>query len=207
MTAPRPMPQESLGDVAGLPTVTFGHRSLMWWGTLGFMVIEGWTLALIVAMYFYIRQNFLNWPPLRTPLPDLRWPTINLAVILVSIVPVYLADRASRRLDLGGVKLWLLVSSLISLVIPVLRWYELWALNVRWDSNAYGSAAWLIVGTHATLLLLDAADTVGLTLFYWLRRMPIKAMSDVADNSFYWYFMALIWVPLYLIVYVGPYVF
>lgn len=207
MTAPRPMPQESLGDVAGLPTVTFGHRSLMWWGTLGFMVIEGWTLALIVAMYFYIRQNFLNWPPLRTPLPDLRWPTINLAVILVSIVPVYLADRASRRLDLGGVKLWLLVSSLISLVIPVLRWYELWALNVRWDSNAYGSAAWLIVGTHATLLLLDVADTVGLTLFYWLRRMPIKAMSDVADNSFYWYFMALIWVPLYLIVYVGPWVF
>ena len=61
MTAPRPAPQESLGDLAELPTVTFGHRSLMWWGTLGFMVIEGWTLALIVAMYFYVRQNFLNW--------------------------------------------------------------------------------------------------------------------------------------------------
>jgi heme/copper-type cytochrome/quinol oxidase subunit 3 len=207
MTAPRPAPQESLGDVRALPTVTFGHRSLMWWGTLGFMVIEGWTLALIVAMYFYVRQNFLNWPPLRTPLPDLRYPTINLAVILVSIVPTYLADRASRRLDLGGVKLWLLISSLISLVIPVLRWYELWALNVRWDSNAYGSAAWLVVATHATLLILDVSDTVGLTLFYWFRRMPIKAMSDVADNSFYWYFMALIWVPIYLIVYVGPYVF
>ena len=207
MTAPRPAPQESLGDVRALPTVTFGHRSLMWWGTLGFMVIEGWTLALIVAMYFYVRQNFLNWPPLRTPLPDLRYPTINLAVILVSIVPTYLADRASRRLDLGGVKLWLLISSLISLVIPVLRWYELWALNVRWDSNAYGSAAWLVVATHATLLILDVSDTVGLTLFYWFRRMPIKAMSDVADNSFYWYFMALIWAPIYLIVYVGPYVF
>ena len=207
MTAPRPSPQESLGDVRALPTVTFGHRSLMWWGTLGFMVIEGWTLALIIAMYFYVRQNFLNWPPLRTPLPSLFYPTINLAVILVSLVPTYLADRASRRLDLSAVKLWLLISSLISLVIPVLRWFELWSLNVRWDSNAYGSAAWLIVGTHASLLLLDVADTVGIALFYWLRRMPIKAMSDVSDNSFYWYFMALIWVPLYLIVYVGPYVF
>jgi hypothetical protein len=41
MTTPRIAPQESLGDVADLPTVTFGHRSLMWWGTLGFMVIEG----------------------------------------------------------------------------------------------------------------------------------------------------------------------
>jgi heme/copper-type cytochrome/quinol oxidase subunit 3 len=207
MTTPLPAPQQSLGDVGELPTVTFGHRSLMWWGTLGFMVIEGWTLALIVAMYFYIRQNFLTWPPLTTPLPSRLIPTINLVVMLVSVAPVYLVERAARRLDVGSVKIWLLVSSLISLAIPVLRWYELWAINVRWDTNAYGSAAWLIVGTHATLLLLDVADTIGLTLFYWFKRMPIKAMSDCVDNSLYWYFMVAIWVPLYLIVYIGPYVF
>jgi heme/copper-type cytochrome/quinol oxidase subunit 3 len=202
-----PAPQQSLGSVRDLPTVTFGHRSLMWWGTLGFMVIEGWTLALIAAMYFYIRQNFLTWPPLRTPLPSLLIPTISLLVLLGSLVPAYLCDRAARRLDEGAVKRWLLLSSMIAVAIPVLRWYELWALNVRWDTNAYGSAAWLLVATHATLLLLDVADTVGLSLFYWLRRMPIKAMSDTSDNSFYWYFMVGIWVPIYLIVYVGPYVF
>jgi len=207
VTTPAPAPQQSLGDVAELPTVTFGHRSLMWWGTLGFMVIEGWTLALIAAMYFYLRQNFSTWPPLRTPLPSLLIPTIQMVVMVVSVLPVWLAARAARRLDEGGVKIWLLVSTLISLPIPVLRWYELWALNVRWDTNAYGTAAWTIVGTHATLLLLDVADTVGLTLFYWLKKMPIKAMSDVVDNSFYWYFMVLVWLPLYLIVYVGPYVF
>jgi len=210
VTAPLPAPQQSLGDVAELPTVTFGHRSLMWWGTLGFMVIEGWTLALITAMYFYLRQNFHSWPPLINgqPLtPSLTIPTINLIVMLVSMAPAYLAARAAKRLDEGGVKLWLLISSLISLVIPVLRWYELWALNVRWDTNAYGTAAWTIVGTHASLLVLDVADTLGLTLLYWVRRMPIKAMSDVADNSFYWYFMVLVWVPLYLIVYVGPHLF
>jgi heme/copper-type cytochrome/quinol oxidase subunit 3 len=207
MTAPGPTPQESLGSVRELPTVTFGHRSLMWWGTLGFMTIEGWSLALIAAMYFYIRQNFLTWPPITVPLPSLTIPTISLVVMLVSVVPAWLADRAARRLDLGAVKLWLLISTLISLAIPILRWYELWALNVRWDSNAYGSAAWLLVGSHAALLVLDVADTVGLTLFYWFKRMPIKAMSDTSDNSFYWYFMVGIWVPVYLIVYVGPYVF
>jgi heme/copper-type cytochrome/quinol oxidase subunit 3 len=206
MTTPRIAPQESLGDVADLPTVTFGHRSLMWWGTLGFMVIEGWTLALITAMYFYLRQNFETWPPLNTRLPSVAIPTINLGVMIVSIAPAYLASRAARRLDIGGVKVWLLVSSLISPVIPVLRWYELWALNVRWDSNAYGTAAWTIVVTHATLLLLDVADTIGLTLFFWLKRLPVKTFSDVTDNSFYWYFMVLIWVPLYVIVYLAPYV-
>jgi len=200
----RSAPQQALGDVSALPTVTFGQRSLMWWATVGFMVIEGWTLALLVAAYFYLRQNFETWPPLRVQYPSLLVPSINLVVMIVSCVPNYLTDRAARRLDVGGVRLWLLVSSIIGVVIPVFRWYELWALNVRWDTNAYGSAAWVIVGTHTTLLLLDVFDTIGLALFYWFKRMPIKAMSDVSDNSFYWYFMVLSWLPLYVIVYLGP---
>ena len=196
--------RQSLGDVARLPSVTFGHRSLMWWGTAGFMVIEGWTLALLVAGYLYVRQNYSAWPPLRTPYPSLLVPTIALVVLLVSVIPTYLSDRAARRLDLGATRLWLSVSAIVGLPIVVLRWYELWALNVRWDTNAYGTAAWLIVGTHATLLLLDVSDSVGLALFYWFKKMPIKAMSDVSDNSFYWYFMVLSWVPIYVLVYLGP---
>jgi cytochrome c oxidase subunit III len=197
-------PLRHAGDVAELPSVVFGHRSLMWWGTLGFMVIEGWTLALVAAAYFYLRQNFRTWPPLRTPHPDLLIPTIGLGIMLLSMVPAYLTSRAAKRLDTGGVRLWLAISSVFALIIPVVRWYELWALNVRWDTNAYGTAAWMLVGLHASLLLLDVADTLGLTLFFWIKRMPAKAFSDTEDNSFYWYFMVLVWVPIYLIVYVGP---
>ena len=36
----------AVDDVAHLPDSAFGHRDLMWWGTVGFMVIEGFTLAL-----------------------------------------------------------------------------------------------------------------------------------------------------------------
>jgi len=191
-------------DVAELPTVTFGPRSLMWWGTLGFMTIEGWTTAILVVSYFYLRQNFESWPPLRTPNPSLAIPTINLLIMLVSIVPARLAADAGKRLDLAGVKRWLAVSSVVGVAICVVRWWELWALNTRWDTNAYGSAAWMIVGFHTSLLLLDVADTVGLTLFYNIREMPAKAFSDTADNSFYWYFTIGLWIPIYLIIYVGP---
>lgn len=194
-------------DVAALPTVTFGHRSLMWWGTLGFMVIEGWTTALLVVSYLYLRQNYNAWPPLRTPNPSLLIPTINLAIMLVSFVPMYFAAVAAKKLDEAAVKRWLVISSVVMLPILVLRWWELWALNTRWDTNAYGSAAWVIVGFHTSLLLLDVADTWGLTLFYFIKRMPLKAFSDTADNTFYWYFTVGIWIPIYLIVYVGPRIF
>jgi len=191
-------------DVAELPTVTFGQRSLLWWGTLGYMTIEGWTTALLVVSYLYLRQNYDAWPPLRTPYPSLLIPTINLAIMIGSLVPTYLTAVAAKRLDEGGVRRWLLISTIIALPIIVLRWWELWALNTRWDTNAYGSAAWVVVGFHTSLLLLDVADTWGLTLFYFVKKMPLKAFSDTADNSFYWYFTVGIWIPIYLIIYVGP---
>jgi cytochrome c oxidase subunit III len=195
------------GDIGQLPTVTFGHRSLMWWGTLGFMVIEGWTTALLVAAYFYLRQNYETWPPLRTPYPSLFIPTINLALMLISLIPARIVEKKAKQLDGVGVKRWLLIMSVVSLPILVLRWWDLWAINTRWDTTAYGSAAWTIVGFHTSLLLLDIVDTIGLTLFFHLKRMPVKSLSDTADNSFYWYFTIAIWIPIYLIVYVGPRLF
>jgi len=191
-------------DVAELQTVTFGQRSLMWWGTLGYMIIEGWTTALLVVSYLYLRQNYGAWPPLRTPYPSLLIPTINLTIMIGSLVPTYLTAVAAKKLDEGGVRRWLLISTIVALPIIVLRWWELWALNTRWDTNAYGSAAWVVVGFHTSLLLLDVADTWGLTLFYFVKKMPLKAFSDTADNSFYWYFTVGIWIPIYLIIYVGP---
>lgn len=197
-------PLRPTADAAALPSVTFGQRSMMWWGTLGFMTIEGWTVALLVASYLYLRQNYDAWPPFRTPNPSLAVPTINLALMFVSLVPAWVAARAAGRLDTARVKWWLIVTCVVELPIVVLRWWELWALNTRWDTTAYGSAAWTIVGFHTSLLVLDVLDTLGLTLFYFLRRQPVKTFSDTNDNSFYWYFTVGIWIPIYLIVYVGP---
>jgi heme/copper-type cytochrome/quinol oxidase subunit 3 len=194
-------------NVSELPTVTFGPRSLMWWGTLGFATIEGWTVILLLGSYLYLRQNFGTWPPLRTPYPSLLIPTINLVLMLISIIPTWITARAAQRLDEAAVKRWLLISCIVITPTVVLRWWELTALGTRWDTNAYGSAAWTIVGYHASLLLLDVVDTIGLTLFYYTRPMPVKTFSDTNDNSFYWYFTVGIWIPIYFIVYVGPRIF
>src|ERR687896_613093 len=53
----------AVADVRSLPRTVFGHRALMWWGTLGFIVIEGTTLFICAVTYFYLRRNFSTWPP------------------------------------------------------------------------------------------------------------------------------------------------
>jgi heme/copper-type cytochrome/quinol oxidase subunit 3 len=198
-------PKQASLDVSRLPTVVFGSRPIMFWGTVGFMVIEGWTLALCVMSYFYLRQSSPAWPPLRTPDPSLLVPSVNLAVMLISLFPAWWTAQRAKELDRRGVTIGLMVSSALGLLILVLRWFELWAINTRWDTTAYGSVAWLLVGLQASLILVDVGDTMGLGVMFMRRELPPHYYVDTTDNSMYWYFTVLSWIPIYLIVYVGPY--
>jgi len=189
-------------DVSGLPTVVFGHRSLMWWGTLGMMVIEGTLFALTIMAYFYLRSHQETWPITSQP-PDLMWGTINTVVMLVSFLPAHLAKRAAEHLKLGPVRVWLVVSTLFGIAFAVIRGFEFAALNVRWDSNAYGSVVWLLLGLHTTHIVTDLIDTIVLTLLFFTGPLDGKRYADVSENSFYWYFVVAAWIPIYLVIYWG----
>ena len=195
-------------NLSKLPDVVFGPRDIMWWGTLGFMVIEGFTLVLTAAVYLYLQQNFAAWPPEGTPNPSLGIPTVQVVVMLLSLPLVWWISKAAHAYELGKVRIGLTVASVVALAFVALRILEaIFSLNVKWDSNAYGSAQWMILGSHFTLLLLEFIEVTGMALLFWLAPVEEKHFSDAADMAFYWYFMVGVWIPIYLIVYVGPYVF
>lgn len=189
-------------DVSGLPTIVFSHRSLMWWGTLGLMVIEGTLFALAVMAYFYLRSHQETWPLTALP-PDLRWGTINTVVLVVSFLPAHLAKRAAERLDLHGVRRWLVASVAFGVAFAFVRVLEFATLNVRWDSNAYGSVVWLLLGLHTTHIVTDLIDTMVLTVMFFTGPLDGKRFVDVSENSFYWYFVVATWLPIYFVVYWG----
>jgi cytochrome c oxidase subunit III len=193
-----------VADVARLPDVTFGPRSTPWWGTIGFMVTEALTLVICAFAYLYLRKNFYHYPPAGTKLPDLRIPLIQLGVMLLSVVPMWLAARYARRLDLDRTRLALLVALAVKIGVLVLRWYEFPALNTQWNSNAYGSAAWVTIGFHTTLLILDLAEDVGLALIMWFGNIRARTFSDVVDDALYWYFTVAAWVPLFVLLFLYP---
>jgi heme/copper-type cytochrome/quinol oxidase subunit 3 len=189
-------------DVSGLPTVVFGHRSLMWWGTLGLMAIEGTVFALAIMCYFYLRSHQETWPLTSLP-PDLLWGSVNTLVMLVSFVPAHLAKKAAEAMKLKHVQLWLMVSVVFGVAFCVIRILEFAALNVRWDSNAYGSVVWMLLVLHTTHILTDLVDTVVLTVLFFTGPLDGKRFVDVSENSFYWYFVVAAWIPIYLVIYWG----
>ncbi len=191
-------------DVSSLPTVAFGQHSLLWWGTVGFMVIEGFTTALMAASYLYLRKNELAWPPGHTPNPDLLAASLNTALLLLVMVPMRAADRAARRFDRPAVARRLSIATLMSAGAVVLRWYELVALNARWDAHAYGSAAWGVLVMHGTLLLVDCVETGTIAMLFVRGPTQRKRFPDVSDAAAYQYFLSLSQIPIYLIVFWGP---
>lgn len=191
-------------DASALPTEVFGSRGTIWWGNVGFMIVETMTLAVCVASYFYLRRSFQEWPPPGTELPDLLVPTVNLVVLLATIVPYRLLKRRAEQLDTAGVKRWLVACLLAGLGANVVRALEFTALNTWYDVNAYGSAVWAILVTHTTLLLVDLFETGTLAAIFFGGKQEAKHYVDATDNANYSYFMILAWVPLYAILYLYP---
>jgi cytochrome c oxidase subunit III len=128
-------------DVSDLPDKgAFGPDGLIWWGTVGFMVIEGSMFVLILITYFYLRLRVPEWPPSGTANPDLFYGTLSLVVLAASSVPNHLAKIAAERFDLNAVRRWMFWCVAFGVALLALRAFEFTTLNCRWDADAYGSS-------------------------------------------------------------------
>jgi cytochrome c oxidase subunit 3 len=192
-------------DVASLPDHAFGSRSPMWWATVLVIVIESTVFVATIGSYFYLQGNEAAWPPPGTRLPDLFWPTVNTIILLVSLVPNQFVKRGAEQLDIGKVRRWILVADLFAIAFVTTRVFEFRHLNVSWDSNAYGSVTWTLLGFHTFHIVTDLFDSIVLTVLAFTKHGgEPRRLVDVAENAFYWYFVVLTWLPIYAVLYWAP---
>jgi heme/copper-type cytochrome/quinol oxidase subunit 3 len=191
-------------DVSDLPSYAFGQRSILWWATLGFCLIEATAFALALLGYFYLRSKAPLWPSASAAPPSLLWGTLNTAILLASCIPNALAKRAAEREDIAPVRLWLGIALLFGVAFNIVRALEFTALGIRWDSDAYGSIVWALMALHTTHILTDFLDSVVLWALMLTRHGKGRRFVDVSENAFYWYFVVLTWLPIYATVYLVP---
>ncbi len=191
-------------DVSHLPHFGFGDRGLIWWGVWGFLAIETTMLVICLVSYYYLRDRASDWPPPPTQLPDLGIPTATLFVLLLSLVPMRLLEGAAKRLDARATIRWTLVCIAFGVVFSVLRVFEFYSVNVLFDSNAYGSVVWTILGVHTFHLVAEVLETCVIASILIAGHREPKFFVDSADNALYWYFIVAIWIPCYATIYLAP---
>ncbi len=198
-------------DISELPKHEFDTYDPVWWGNNMLLAIETTMFGILIATYFYLRQNFPLWPPpvaqltdtLR-PLPELAFGTANTILLLASCAPMIVTELAARRDQRTLSQIGLIVCILLGVAALVLRAFEFPAFYFRWDSNAYGSAVWFILGMHTLHLLIMTVEAVVLAIWIFTREYDMKHRVDIATLGIYWYWVVGIWLVLYAIVYFTP---
>ena len=192
-------------SVADLPTHKFGPSSLTWWGIIGFMVIEGAAFGLAFAAYFFIMGHEQGWPPEGRKAPELLAGTLFTILILLSEIPNTRIKKAAEQRDVPTIRALMPVIVGIGGVLLVIRAFEFNSLNCRWTDDAYSSIVWALLLLHTSHILTDWVDTIVLWL---LMRTDLawegRRLVDTDENSLYWRYVWLLWLPIYLMIYWIP---
>jgi len=190
-------------DLSGLEHTGFGHRVVTWWGTLAFMALEGTGFVLTYGVFLYIASLNRQWPLGFSPQP-LFWSTAFTLLLLLSLIPNWLVMRQAKRHHNPSLRWLLVLMSLIGLATLLVRYFEFAALTMRWDTNAYGSVLWALLGLHTLHIATDATDTIVMTAMYFTGHVPEKRFTDADENALYWVFVVVGWLPLYALLYWAP---
>jgi len=170
-------------------------------------VIEGIEFLALLASYYYLRSSVSKWPPGDYQPPGFLLPTIATVVLLVSIIPTYLADEASKKDEWGKFRLYTVVDLVLGLIYIVLQAIQLGLLDYKWNVNAYASVVWTLVGSHIGFVVVDMLWT-GYMLALSLRNyFNSERHAAVSADGLTWYFGVAIWLPIYFTLYLSPHLF
>lgn len=190
-------------DLSNLEESGSDHRVPTWWGTVGFMALEGMGFLLAYAVFLYVAWLNPQWP-LGFPPQPLFWSTTMTLVVVMSLLPNWLVMRFAKQKNNGACRALLVLMSLVGVATLVIRWFEIWALTLRWDQNVYGSVLWTLLGLHTLHLATDVVDTMVMTALFFTGHVPRKRFNDADENAMYWVFVVVGWLPLYAMLYWAP---
>jgi cytochrome c oxidase subunit 3 len=192
-------------DAVTLTDQGFRNHAPIWWGNRFVMIIEAAGFAILIATYFYIRHNFDSWPPARTQLPDLPIPTLNVAILVVSVLPMWYAAKLAVKNDkVKVIGALLSVCVVFGIAAAVIRILEFKSVHTRWDANAYGAIVWSILAVHFAHIIAATFETLSIASLVLIGRVEEKSYVDITANAVYWYFVALSWVAFYALLFLAP---
>lgn len=197
-------PPRIVGDVSDLPESASGPSHLVWWGNIGFMVIEGTAFALAAGTYLYLMSQTRGWPPAGIRPPDLLWPAVLTLGLFLSEIPNLWVRHCAVTKNEWGVRFGTLGMTILGLLLLIPRGLEFAHLNVHWADNAYGSVLWMLIILHTSHIITDIGDTAVQSIWLFTHEVGDDQFADVEDNADYWSFVVFTWLPIGALIYLAP---
>jgi cytochrome c oxidase subunit 3 len=191
-------------DVSSLPAYSLSASAPLWLGQVLLAVIEGSMFLMLIAMYFYLRLSVDMWPPPGTQLPHLNYVTWAMVPLALSCVGSWWASEGAKKNSRRDMLVGLAANLALGAVYMALRFAQVGTLNFIWSTDVHGSIFWTILFLHAFDAVADVIFTLVLFVIIASGRYGERQRLGVHVDSVVWYFIAAIWVPLYVVLYWGP---
>ncbi len=191
-------------DATDLSRFHSGSDAPIWWGIVGLVLIEMSVVAAFVISYFYLLMSNPQWPPADYPVPELMLPTVSLVLLLISCVTMYMAGKTLNKGQVTAFVLYTVASVALACVVLVIRWQQFQNFEFSLDQHVYGSLVWTISGFHFLHVVSAAIGTAVVAILGMMGFFSSTQRIGVVVDTLYWNFVALAWIPFYLILYWVP---
>jgi heme/copper-type cytochrome/quinol oxidase subunit 3 len=170
-----------------------------WWGAALLVATETALFGCLIASYFYLRFQAIEWPPPGIEAPKVALPLALTGALVATSIPMFLASRFARR---GRVRAtW--TSILVAAVVQA--GYLAWQIVLFTDDfnkfrptgTAYGSIYFTLLATHHAHVL------IGLLIDAWLLARLAFGLTNyrviaVRVATLYWYFVNAVAIAVVL---------
>jgi cytochrome c oxidase subunit III len=190
--------------VEKLPVFLTGPRAPLWWAMLLLITIEIAVFSTLITSYLYLRFTSPHWPPGEIEPPELALPLGNSVILLASSAAVLWADLGIKKGDVRRLKIGMGVALLLGVTFLVLKVVEYHDAAYRWDTHAYGSIVWAMILFHSMHVGAVVAKGFVMEVLAFRGYFDEKRHLGIDINGIYWHFVALVWIPLFIVIYLVP---
>jgi cytochrome c oxidase subunit III len=187
-----------------LPVLLTGPRSPLWWAFILLITIEIAVFSTLISSYLYLRFTAPVWPPGGIEPPSLPLPLANSFVLFASSLAVYWADRGIKKGDVRRLKIGMGLGILLGVIFLILKVVEYADVDYYWDTHAYGSIIWAMILFHSMHVGAVVAKGCVMEYLAFQGYFTDKRHLGVDVNGVYWHFVALVWIPLFIVIYLVP---
>lgn len=173
-------------------------------GVLIFIITEVMFFSGLISAYAISRTaaGKMLWPPPGQPRLPIETTGFNTAVLLLSAIILFLANRQSRQDKPRAAKLLAVAMGLGGFFVLAQgrEWAALIAQGLMLTTSTHGSFFYVIVGCHA---FHAVAAICALAWAFMRMRQDRLSQETLTAVSLFWYFVAGIWPMLYYQVYLS----
>ncbi|RRJ86292.1 heme-copper oxidase subunit III [Gulosibacter macacae] len=185
-------------------------------GTIVWLGSEVMFFAGLFAIYFTLRAMAPEQFQAGHDIMNIPFSTINTVILVASSVTcqfgVMAAERGQKNRENGkwGTIEWFYLSAILGAIFvsgQVWEYATLVSEGYVFNLNAFTSAFYMSTGFHGLHVLGGIiAFLIVIARLYAVRKMGKREASSAIAISYYWHFVDVVWVGLFFVIYILPFI-